>query len=346
MQQVQQAEGQLPSDIQARMALLQMSNGYWVSQALYAAAKLGIADLLKDGAKHCDELAEATSTHPRSLYRLLRGLASVGVFAEQAPQVFSLTPIASGLRTDIPGSMRSSVLLAGEEYYKAWGNILYSLETGKSAFEQTQGMPAFQYYAAHPKSSKIFDQAMTNISDAIKPAIAHGYNFSGIRKLVDVGGGNGSLIAAILRANPSLKGVLFDQTAAIATASTVLAEVSDRCELVAGDFFEALPSNADAYLLKYVLHNWDDEHAIAILKNCHRAMQADGKLLVVEQVIPAGNEPFFGKLIDLHMLVNFSGGCERTEQEYRDLFAVAGFELSRVVPTRSNVSVLEGRKMN
>jgi hypothetical protein len=341
--QLQQTERQLPAEIQARMALLQMSNGYWVSQALYAAAKLGIADLLKDGAKHSDELAQATGTHARSLYRLLRGLASVGVFAEHAPHVFSLTSIANGLRSDIPGSMRSSVLLAGEEYYQAWGNILYSLQTGKSAFEQTQGLPAFQYYAEHPESSKIFDQAMKNISDAIKPAIAHGYDFSSIRKLVDVGGGNGSLIAAILRANPGLQGVLFDQEAAIATAPSVLAEVGDRCECIVGDFFEAVPAGADAYLLKYVLHNWDDERAIAILKNCHDAMQENSKLLIVEQVIPPGNEPFFGKLIDLQMLVNFSG-CERTEQEYRSLFAAAGFELTRVVSTRSNVSVLEGKK--
>jgi hypothetical protein len=174
--QLQQTQGRLPAEIQARMALLQMSNGYWVSQMLYAAAKLGIADLLKDGAKCCDDLAATTGTHSRSLYRLLRGLASVGVFTEQAPQIFSLTLIANGLRSDIPGSMRASVLLAGEEYYQAWGNILYSLETGKSAFEQMQGMPVFQYYDEHPESSKIFDQAMKNISDAIKPAIATGYN--------------------------------------------------------------------------------------------------------------------------------------------------------------------------
>jgi hypothetical protein len=345
MQQLQQTAGQLPTEIQARMALLQMSNGYWVSQMLYAAAKLGIADLLQDGAKHCDDLAATTGTHSGALYRLLRGLASVGVFAEQDAQVFSLTPIANGLRSDIPGSMRASVLLAGEEYYQAWGNILYSLETGKSAFEQMQGMPVFQYYTEHPESSKMFDQAMKNISDAIKPAIATSYNFSSIRKLVDVGGGNGSLLAAILRANAGLQGILFDQAAAIATAPSVLSEISDRCELMAGNFFEAVPSGADAYLLKYVLHNWDDEPAIAILKNCYHAMPDDGKLLVVEQVIPPGNEPFFGKLIDLHMLVNFSGGCERTEQEYRDLFAASGFELTRVVPTRSNVSVLEGKKM-
>lgn len=341
--QIQQKSGQSATDIKSKMALLQMSSGYWISQSLYAAAKLGIADLVKDGAKHCDQLAQATNTKADALYRLMRGLASVGVFAEQEPGYFALTPIAQGLRSDLPGSMRDSILLGGSEYYQAWGNLLHSLQTGENGFEQVYGTSVFDYYQQNTESGAIFDRAMRNISEAIKPAIVNGYDFSGISKLVDVGGGNGSLIAAILKANPHLQGVLFDQNTAIATASEVLTRegVSDRTEVVAGDFFESVPQGADAYFLKYVLHNWDDEQAIAILRNCSRAMNATGKLLVAEQVIPPGNEPFSGKLIDLHMLVTL-GGCERTEAEYQKLFEAAGFSLSKIIPTRSNVSIIEG----
>jgi ubiquinone/menaquinone biosynthesis C-methylase UbiE len=341
--QIQQKKGQPATDIKSKMALLQMSSGYWISQSLYAAAKLGIADLVRDSAKHCDQLAKATDTKADALYRLMRGLASVGVFAEQEPGYFTLTPIAQGLRSDIPGSMRDSILLGGSEYYQAWGNLLYSLQTGENGFEQIYGTSVFDYYQHNTESGAIFDRAMKNISEAIKPAIVNGYDFSDINKLVDVGGGNGSLIAAILKANPHLRGILFDQNTAIATASEVLTRegVSDRTEVIAGDFFESVPQGADAYFLKYVLHNWDDEQAIAILRNCHRAMNATGKLLVAEQVIPPGNEPFSGKLIDLHMLVTL-GGCERTEAEYQELFEAAGFSLSKIIPTRSNVSIIEG----
>jgi ubiquinone/menaquinone biosynthesis C-methylase UbiE len=341
--QIQQKQGQPATDIKSKMALLQMSSGYWISQSLYAAAKLGIADLVKDGAKHCDQLAKATDTKVDALYRLMRGLASVGVFAEQESGYFALTSIAQGLRSDLPGSMRDSILLGGSEYYHAWGNLLYSLQTGENGFEQVYGTSVFNYYQQNAESGAIFDRAMQNISEAIKPAIVNGYDFSDISKLVDVGGGNGSLIAAILKANPHLQGILFDQNTAIATAEAVLTTegVSDRCEVIAGDFFESVPQGADAYFLKYVLHNWDDSEAIAILRNCRRVMDEKGKLLVAEQVIPPGNEPFSGKLIDLHMLVTL-GGCERTEAEYRGLFEAAGFSLNKIIPTRSNVSIIEG----
>jgi ubiquinone/menaquinone biosynthesis C-methylase UbiE len=341
--QIQQKPGQPATDIKSRMALLQMSSGYWISQSLYAAAKLGIADLVKDDAQNCEQLAEATNTRAPALYRLLRALASVGVFAEQEPGCFTITPIAQGLRSDIPGSMRDSILLGGGEYYHAWGNLLDSLKTGENGFEQKYGMPVFDYYQQHTESGAIFDRAMKNISEAIKPAIVNGYDFSNITKLVDVGGGNGSLMAAIVKANPQLQGILFDQATAIATASEVFAVegVSDRCEVIAGNFFQSVPKGGDAYLLKYVLHNWDDQQAIAILRNCHHAMQENSKLLVVEQVIPPGNESFSGKLIDLHMLVTL-GGRERTSEEYQKLFESAGFKLNRIIPTRSNVSIIEG----
>jgi hypothetical protein len=341
--QIQQKPGQPATDIKSKMALLQMSSGYWISQSLYAAAKLGIADLVKDEAKHCDQLAEATDTKADALYRLMRGLASVGVFAEQESGYFALTPIAQGLRSDIPGSMRDSILLGGSEYYHAWGNLLYSLQTGENGFERLYGTSVFDYYQQNAESGEIFDRAMQNICEAIKPAIVNGYDFSGINKLVDVGGGNGSLIVAILKANLHLQGILFDQDTAIASASELLQTqgVSDRCDVIAGNFFESVPEGADAYFLKYVLHNWDDQQAIAILRNCHHAISENGKLLIVEQVIPPGNEPFSGKLIDLHMLVTL-GGCERTAAEYQALFEAAGFSLGKIIPTRSNVSIIEG----
>ncbi len=342
--ELKQENTQPATDLQPQKTILQMASGYWVSQALYVAARLGVADLLKDGSKSCDELAKATQVNARALYRLMRGLASMGIFAESEPGYFSLTPLAACLQSDIPGSMRGIVLMGGGEYYQAWGNFFYSIQTGKSAFEDLYEMPLFEYYAQNPESGKMYDLAQKSGSAAARAEILKRYDFSGISKLVDVGGGNGSLISLILKDNPTMQGVLFEQPSVIAQAKDLIeAEgASIRCELVAGDFFESVPSGGDAYILRYILHNWDDEQAISILKNCHRAMVENGKILVIEQVIPPGNEPFIGKLLDLHMLVLFPGGCERTENEYRALFEASGFQLTKLVTTKANVSVIEG----
>ena len=342
--EIQQENTQPSTDLQPQKTILQMASGYWVTQALYVAAKLGVADLLKDGAKNCDELATATGVNARALYRLMRGLASLKVFAEEKDGYFNLTPLAACLQSDIPGSMRGIVMMGGREYYQAWGNFLYSIQTGKSAFEDLYDMPLFEYYAQNPESGKAYDQAQKSGSAAARAEILKRYDFSGISKLVDVGGGNGSLISAILKTNQTMQGVLFEQPSVIAEAKDLIqAEgVEERCSLVAGDFFESVPSSGDAYILRYILHNWDDEQAIAILKNCHRALVENGKILVIEQVIPPGNEPFIGKLLDLHMLVLFPGGCERTEDEYRALFEASGFQLTKIVTTKANVSVIEG----
>jgi len=325
-------------------AILQMATGYWVSQSLYVAAKLGIADLLKSGAKSCEELAYSAGVNAQLLYRLMRALASVGVFAEKEQGCFTLTPFAACLQSDVPGSMRALVIMCGEEHYQAWGDILYSLRTGGSAFEHLYGMPLFQYYAQNPEPGKIFDEAMTSNSSIENADITASYDFSGLHKLVDVGGGQGNLIASILKANPKMQGILFDLPYVIEGAKNFIeAEgVSQRCELVGGDFFESVPSGGDAYMLKRVIHNWDDKSAIAILKNCHRAMLENGKLLVVEQVIPPGNEPCFGKFMDLTMMVMFPGARECTEPEYRALFEASGFRLTKIVPTRAGVSLIEG----
>ena len=345
--ELQPENTQISTALQPQKAILQMASGYWVSQALYVAAKLGIADLLKSGSKCCDELATATQVNAGALYRLMRGLASLGVFAEEEPGYFSLTPLAACLQTDVPGSMRAIVSMVGGEYYQSWGNFLYSIQTGQSAFEDLYGMPLFQYFAQNPESEKRYDEAQKSGSSAAGAEILKRYDFSGISKLVDVGGGNGSLLTSILIANPTMQGVLFEQPSVIAGAKDLIGAegVSERCELVAGDFFESVPSSGDAYILRYILHNYDDERAIAILKNCHRAMVENGKILVIEQVIPPGNEPFIGKLLDLHMLVLFPGGCERTEAEYRALFEASGFKLTKIFPTGANVSVLEAIRM-
>jgi hypothetical protein len=338
-----QQETTQPSTMPPQKVILQMATGYWVSQALYVAAKLGIADLLKSGSKSCSELASSAGVHAQLLYRVMRALASVGVFAEKEQGYFTLTPLAACLQSDIPGSMRALVIMWGEEHYQGWRDILYSLRTGENAFEHLYGMPLFQYYAQNPEAGKIFDQAMTSISSVENAAITASYDFSGFSKLVDVGGGNGSLLTSILKDNPTMQGVLFDQGSVIAAKNLIEAEgASKRCELVAGDFFEAVPSGGEAYILKYILHNWDNERAIAILKNCHRAMVENGKILAIEQVIPPGNEPSLGKLLDLHMLVMFPGGCERTENEYQALFEASGFQLTKIVPTNADVSVIEG----
>lgn len=333
--------------LQPQKALLQMISGYWISQTVYVAAKLGIADLLKDGSKCCDELATTMGVNAGALYRLMRGLASMGIFAEQEPGYFALTPLGACLQSDVPGSMRGIAIMGGGEYYQSWGNFLYSIQTGKSAFEDLHGMSLFQYYAQNPELRKMYDEAQKSGSGAAKGEIIKSYNFSGISKLVDIGGGNGSLIASILIANPTMQGILFEQPSVIAEAKDLIEaeKVKERCELVAGDFFDSVPSSGDAYILRYIIHNWDDERAIAILKNCHRAMVENGKLLVIEQMIPPGNEPFLGKLLDLHMLVLFPGGCERTENEYRALFEASGFKLTNIFPTGANVSVIEATRV-
>ena len=330
--------------IPPQLAVLQMASGYWVSRSIYVAAKLGIADLLKDSPKSCDELATATGTNAPSLYRVLRALASLGVFAETQPNHFTLTPLAACLQSDVPSSVRAFVIMLGEEHYRVWGDLMHGVQTGGSPFEHVYGMNVFEYYAQNPEPAKIFDEAMTNGSVLESAAIAASYDFSSIQTLVDVAGGEGLLIASILKSNPTLKGVLFDQPSVIERAKPFLeAEgVLERCQLAAGNFFESVPEGGDAYILKHIIHDWDDERAIAILKQCHNVMPANGKVLVAEQVIPPGNQPFKGKLIDLNMLVMTDGGRERTEAEYRALFEKAGFKLTRIVPTQDDVSIIEG----
>lgn len=325
------------------MSLLELTSGYWVSQAIYAVAKLGIADLLKDGPKSCEELARLAGVHGRSLYRVMRGLASVGVFAEIDGGRFELTPLGVPLQSGVPDSMRAWAIMLGEEPYRAWGDLLYSVKTGAPAFERVFNMNRFQYLGQNPGAALVFNEAMIALAARMHAAVVIAYNFSGFGKIVDVGGGHGSLIIMILKANSKVRGVLFDTVVVIEGARRQIeaAGLGGRCEAVAGDFFESVPEGGDAYVLSHVIHDWDDDRSVAILRNCHRAMGKKGKLLLVEEVIPPGNGPSFGKLMDLHMLV-VTGGRERTEAEYGALFASAGFRLANIIPTEAGASVIEG----
>ncbi len=344
-----------------------MITGYWLSQAIYAAAKFGIADLLAAGPCSVDDLAQKTSTDPAALYRLLRALASAGIFAEGPPRQFALTPLAEPLQANVPDSKRALALMSGDEQFQAWSEIVYSIQTGKKAFDKVFGQPIFDYLGKNIEKAKIFDAAMVGIHGRESAAVQTAYDFSGINLVVDIGGGNGSQLIALLKANPSMRGILFDLPHVVdrAKPNVAAAGLADRIDFLAGSFFDQdafrnlpLPpgesrregasspstrSTTVAFFMRHIIHDWEDEKSLTILRNCHRAMPEDGRLLVVESVIPAGNEPFAGKFLDLVMLL-IPGGKERTEDEYRALFADAGFELSNIVPTGSEVSVIEAVK--
>jgi O-methyltransferase domain/Dimerisation domain len=326
----------------APAVLLQMMTGYWVSQAVYIAAKLGLADLLVDGPRSAEELAAASHSHAPSLYRLLRALASVGVFTEASPGAFALTPLAALLRSGTPDSMRALAITYNEEMYRAWAEMLHSVQTGETAFDHQFGMPVFQYFAAHPEADRVFNEAMTGYTSQLASAVPEVYDFTMFGTVVDVGGSYGTLLAAILRRHPTMQGILFDQPRVVADAEQHLAAagIADRCRAVGGDFFTAVPAGGDAYILSQILHDWDDTRCLTILQQCRQVMPEHGKLLVVELVVPPGNEPSFGKWLDLHMLA-IPGGRERTAGEYDALFRAAGFALGRVVPTPAGPSVVE-----
>ena len=319
-----------------------MITGSWVTQAIYVAAETGVADRLDDGPRSADELARETGTHAPSLYRVLRALASVGLFHEDEERRFSLTPMGALLKSDAPGSKRSLARMAGAEFYRSWGGLLSSVETGGPAFDQVFGRPFFQYMDSNPDRWRIYDSAMTGVHDAETVPVLDAYDFGSLRTIVDVGGGNGLALAALLRRYPGARGILFELPAVAARARELLSGsgVADRLQIVGGDFFDSVPHAGDAYLLRHVLHDWNDEEAVSILRNCRDGMGSGGRVLVVETVIPSGNGPCFGKWLDLMMLL--VGGRERTREQYGELFSAAGLRLTRVVPTEHEVSVLEG----
>ena len=340
---------EIPTTIQAPpppVFLTELAFGMKMTQALYVAAKLGIADLLSTGPRHVSQLAASTETSERSLYRVLRSLAAVGIFRETDPKVFELTPYAGALRSDVPNSFRNGAIFMGEEWlWNVMGQMLYSVKTGKSAWARVHGSDAFDYLADNPEQLEIFNRAMTDMTVSTAPAIIDAYDFSLFNTIVDIAGGHGYLLAQILKATPGLRGVLFDVEPVITGAKAVLEKevVTDRVETVAGNFFESVPSGADAYIMKYIIHDWDDELSNKILKNIARAMPCHAKLLIVEMIVPEGNEPHFSKVMDLGMLV-LPGGVERTRAEYHALLAGAGLRLDHIIPTQTPLSIIEAVK--
>jgi len=326
------------------MQLFLMSEGVVISTALSLAAELGVADLLAGGPRSSEELAQATSTHPRSLHRVLRLLSSVGVFTEVQPDRFALTSLGECLRTGVLGSMRSWLRMVGlKVFFHTYGDALHSLRTGEPAFARTVGMEFFDYLATHPEEGEIFTAAMSDFGQGVAVAVVQGYDFSAIDTVVDVGGGNGSFISAILQANPRMTGILFDRPHVAEAARKSLADagLAERCEIVGGDFFSAVPGGASAYVLRWIIHDWDHDRALTILRNCRDAMKRTARLLLVETVIPAGDEPHPGKFVDFVMLTAL-GGQERTAEEYARLLEEAGLRLNRIVPTASPMSIIEG----
>jgi len=326
--------------------LLQFATGYVVSSAAWVAAELGIADLLKHGPRPVSELAAQTRTDEGALYRSLRLLAMVGIFVETQPRHFALTPPGEKLRSDVPNSLRDAILwIADPMHLRVAADLLHSVRTGQPTVEHVTGKPAFEYFASEPLEFDRFHRAMTTLSAVAIHAILDVYDFSPFSTIVDVAGGHGYLICEILRKHQNVKGVLFDLEEVVGGGEHRICQLAldGRCRTMAGDFFKSVPSGGDLYLMKNIIHDWTEERALTILRNCRTALEntPSGKLALIELVVPPGNAPHMSKIIDMQMLY-FPGGRERTEEEYAQLFAKAGFRLMRVVPSKSPYSLIEG----
>jgi len=332
--------------ISPTQAVLQVIFGFWLSRCVYIAAKLGLADLVQDGARTPAELAVLTGTHAPSLSRVLRALASTGWLQEESDGRFGPTALTAGLQSGTPGSLRAlATTELGEEHYPAWGNLLFSVRSGELAFDDVFGMPNWQYWAGHAEHADIFNRAMSEMTAIIEPAVLSICDLSGAKTIVDIGGGRGTLMSSMLQAYPEARGIVLDLPHVIEQGRQLIAErgLQDRCELIAGDFFQKVPSGGDVYVLKWVIHDWTDAQSIAILKNCHAAMPPHGRLLLIEAPLPPRNEPSLHKLMDINMLV-MTGGRERTEAEYRSLLEAAGFTLTRVTVTPLELAILEASR--
>jgi DNA-binding Lrp family transcriptional regulator len=325
-------------------ALLLMVVGDWFTQAIHVAARLNIAELVKDRPHSISELSQATGIPPRSLLRLLRALTAANIFEQVEPGVFAQSELSYYLREDVPNSVKGMALVHGDEWqWKSWAGFMHSLQNEEPGFDHVYNMSLWQYFRDHnPRSGQLFNQAMTSLSNQVNPYIASAYDFSRFETLVDVGGGEGSTLRTILHKYPQLRGVLFDQAETIEQAREhfVREKLDERCNLVAGNFLEAVPEGADAYLLKHILEGWKDEMAISILHNCRRAMKPQGKILIVEYIV-TGEGALFEKLLDLQLMITTTSGC-RTEEECRKLFDAAGFAMTAVVETGTPSHIFEG----
>jgi hypothetical protein len=331
-----------PGSIREPPRLFQLASGYWVSQALYVAAKLGIADCVKDSPKSASELALATGADENSLYRLMRALCTVGAFRLVGMDKFTVTALGIPLQSNVPGSLRAMVMTLGEAHYAAWAHLLESVKTGNAGFPLAFGKEMFDYLGQDAEAGKVFNHAMSEYSALSACAVLLSYDFSETRSLVDVGGGCGRLLTKVLRMYPSMQGTLFDMPSVVAAAQETLEfdPCYGRCALVPGSFLDFVPPGADTYLLSSVIHDWDDEHSKKILMNCRRSMRRHSKIILLEFVVPTGKKSSFSKVLDLNMLV-MNGGRERTAEEFRKLFDDAGLKMTKIIPTLSPLSVIE-----
>lgn len=330
-------------DVPPHAALLQMLTAKWVSVAISTVAKFGIADLLTDGPRTAQELAGLTSTHPDALARLLRATASIGIFEEDENGRFAQTPLSDPLRSDARPSVRGmAMMLLDEWHHSGWGQFPWVLETGRPALEKLYGKSSFEWLFEDPSRGENFNNAMTGLSAADAPLFAAAYDFSKARHIVDIGGGHGMLLAEILQGNPEVRGTLFEMPDVIEGARKAphLKPFEDRCQLATGSFFEWIPEDADIYLMKHILHDWNDEDCGRILTKIHEAAKPGSKLLIAEWVLAPRNEPSFGKFVDLEMLV-VAGGRERNEEEWRELLSTNGFRLERIIAVPNQQCLLE-----
>jgi SAM-dependent methyltransferase len=319
--------------------LFQMASSYWLSQAIYVAAKLGIADLLVDGPQSCATLAAVTRSDEASLFRVMRALASAGIFSHLEDGRFALSQLAEGLQSAVPGSLSDAVITLGEIHYQACGALLHSVQTGDPAFNKVFGAGLFDYLGRHPEAAGSFNRGMTNLASMLAYAVVFAYDFAGISSVVDVGGGEGRFLEKILEFHPGMRGTVFDSTVPVGCAERTN-RAGTRCSYVWGNFFDCVPAGADAYFVCGVLHDWDDDRALRVLGNCRRAISKNGKLLLLEMVVPPTVAADFSKLLDLNMLV-MTGGRERTSAEFSALLGRAGYRMTRIIPTLAPQSLIE-----
>ncbi|ULE35921.1 acetylserotonin O-methyltransferase [Mycobacterium sp. IDR2000157661] len=331
------------STVPPSVAVLEMATGAWTTQTMYVAAKLGIADELADGAARAADIAPRVGADPDALYRLMRALASKGLLRHRRNGSFALTKVGQALRSDVPGSMRDMILFVGHRArWEDWGNLLHSVQTGEPSVLKLRGMPYWDYLETDRELAQVFNAAMTATSGMTNEIALAAYDFTDFKLVVDVGGGQGRLLSTILHRAPGARGLLYDLPAVVAGADPVFAAagVADRCTAEGGSFLERVPGGGDAYVMKNIIHDWDDESSLTILRNIRTAITPQGKLLMLEMVLPERTTPFVGYQLDLEMLVTV-GGRERTRAEYSELLSRAGFRLDRVVETVTPVSIVE-----
>ena len=324
---------------------MQLAGGHLFAAALYTVAKLDVAELLADGPKSVAELAKQTASNEDALYRVMRFLVGAGIFELVSPRVFALTEDAQSLRSKSPHSVRDMVLWMGNPFhFHVWGEMSHSVKTGLPAVEKVYGKPAFELFDVLPDVAAEFNAAMSRLSRDLIPNVLDAYDFSGINVLMDVAGGHGVVLCEMLQRYPKMKGILFEIPKLIddAKCNVCSLKMDHRCDVVAGNFFEAIPGWADAYYMQHIIHDWNDEKVLKILQNVREALtgKKNGKFIVVDCVLPENGSPHFGNLLDIEMLL-MPGGRERTESEFRDLFAKGGFEITKIVPTKGAESVIE-----